>query len=580
MFDAIHMRHHCSRLLTVARVGALVAVLAFVDSRVASAHFGNSFMKIPGTKGQWQGAQYRSWIRIGVSYWSFRPTRLNPKSIDGDRLFFSGPSAPRPGTASTLVISMDKHDPDFPQLMDECSSKTKIPEVTYAESSDGARTLLEVGQRPEKSPGYWEYKLKGVQFSDCPVVSDADEQAFVVSFEDIEWLNYDGKGPDWNQLQIEPKDLPKVEPAKKSAKSKAFVITWIAPANYVSDDQCPVMNTKPTEDNYYALVPAEEAAKERVANAKHGGVSFGGLSAKSQMENRGPHRLNACKVPGTVRDPGFAEPKTSAAYGVNLDGDDGSGPPPAGTCKHRNYTSLDGQLRGIDNQLYTVLGCVAGYQGKKGYRYQTSNSHRADGTITTLVEISGIDNEKNDSSVDIAVMYSHDHVGRDPSGKHFIPDFTFRPTDDPQLALYAVRLHGRIVDGVIITDPVRKFEMNMGLDPLLTMHDSQMRLQILPDGNLKGVLAGYVDWRRGVMEASAGSYSEDFFGYQAPGLYHELQRAADGLKDPVTGECDGISAAYEVEGVPAYITSVQSKTAKTDAHAHIARAELTSHRTR
>ena len=41
MFDAIHMRHHCLRLLAVARVCALVAVLSLVDSRVASALFGN-----------------------------------------------------------------------------------------------------------------------------------------------------------------------------------------------------------------------------------------------------------------------------------------------------------------------------------------------------------------------------------------------------------------------------------------------------------------------------------------------------------------------------------------------------------
>jgi hypothetical protein len=119
-------------------------------------------------------------------------------------------------------------------------------------------------------------------------------------------------------------------------------------------------------------------------------------------------------------------------------------------------------------------------------------------------------------------------------------------------------LRGRIVDGVITTDPVKKFQMNMGLDPLLTMQDGQMRLEILADGNLKGVLAGYVDWRR-IMEANSNSYGEQFFGYQSPGLYHALKRAADGMKDPITGECNSISAAYEIEGVPAYITPTQPK---------------------
>jgi hypothetical protein len=448
--------------------------------------------------------------------------------------------------------------------------------LTYVESSDLARPLLELGPRPPKIPEYWEYQLKDVEFSDCPVVAGADDQAFVVSFKDILWSNYDAKRPEPNKVVIKPADLPNVKPAKQSAGTKAFVITWIAPANDVSEDQCPVMNTAPTEADYYAFMSKAEADQERVANAKHGGVSFGGLNIIPQMDWRGPDKLNAAKLPGIVPDPGFAEPHSAVAHGVNLDGDDGTGKPPAGTCKHRNYVSVDGRLTGVDNQLYAVMGCVAGHRGKKGYLNQTSNAHRADGLITTLIEISGIDDEKNDNSVNVSVIYSHDPVGRDASGKHFIPDFTFRPTADPQLAYYAVRLHGRILDGVIVTDPVEKFLMNMGLDPLLVLQDGQMRLRILPDGNLQGVLAGYVNWRR-IMEGSSNSYAEQFFGYQSPGLYHALKRAADGMKNPTTGECDGISAAYEIEGVPAFITRARPLRNKAEGNSRAAQLADTTH---
>ena len=43
-------------------------------------------------------------------------------------------------------------------------------------------------------------------------------------------------------------------------------------------------------------------------------------------------------------------------------------------------------------------------------------------------------------------------------------------------------------------------------------------------------------------------------------MYNALKRAADGMQDPVTGECNGISSAYDIEGVPAFIPAAQYKT--------------------
>jgi hypothetical protein len=540
-------------LMTVVRRLSLAMVVTVAGTSAALAYIGDSFIKIPGTTGHWTGADHQNWIRVEAHYWKFRPNRFYLSILEGDRLIFSGPEGPRPGVASTLVISMGKHNPDLTQLMDKCLTHTPVADLTFAESADRARTGLELGPRPARFPDFWEYRLKDVQISDCPVVADAPDQAFVLNFSDSQWLNYDAKAPETTPVVLDPKDLLKNMPAKPSTRTstKAFVITWIAPANLVRDDQCPVMNRMPTETDYYALVPKEEADRERIKNGEKG-VSYGGPSGPPEMDNRGPHRLNVGKLPGIVRDPGFAEPNTDEAIGLNLDGDDGGGAPPAGTCRHNNYRSIDGRLNGIDNQLYRVKGCVAGFQGKKGYLNQTSNTHRADGTITTLIEISGIDGKHHDQSVAVAVLYSTDKVGRDSSGKHFIPDDTFTTTRRPDLAYYATHLHGHMVDRVINIDPVKRLRMNMGLDPLLSLANARMRLELLPDGNLRGVLAGYIDWRS---LAGGSSYAEQLFGFQVPGLYNALRRNADGLKDPVTGECNGISAAYEIDAIPAFIAS-------------------------
>jgi hypothetical protein len=149
-------------------------------------------------------------------------------------------------------------------------------------------------------------------------------------------------------------------------------------------------------------------------------------------------------------------------------------------------------------------------------------------------------------------------MAKDASGKQILPDYSFRITDNPEYTHYFTRLHGRIVNGVIITDPIKQLQFNPGLDPELTLADAQMRLQILPDGTLKGLVGGYQDWRR-EMKLYAMSNSESLYGFQCPAMYSALKSAADGMKDPSTGECDGISAAYDIEGVPAFIVPAVHK---------------------
>jgi hypothetical protein len=64
------------------------------------------------------------------------------------------------------------------------------------------------------------------------------------------------------------------------------------------------------------------------------------------------------------------------------------------------------------------------------------------------------------------------------------------------------------------------------------------------------------------MAAGGSSYGEGPFNFTCPGTYAAFKRNADGMKDPVTGECNGISMAYEIDGVPAFITPMAPKEAK------------------
>jgi hypothetical protein len=74
------------------------------------------------------------------------------------------------------------------------------------------------------------------------------------------------------------------------------------------------------------------------------------------------------------------------------------------------------------------------------------------------------------------------------------------------------------------------------------------------DGGMKGIIGGYVDWRRRVVfQIYRASDYENTVGLQAPAIYNAMKRAADGLQDPLTGEFNGISAAFEIEGVAAFL---------------------------
>lgn len=529
-------------------------------SGTALAYIGDSFISIPGYEGHWGGQDHKKWIRAEANDWAGRLPRMNSGATDplaGDKLYFGGPNAPKPGNFGKLVVSMSKTNPDLARLMELCRDHGTVPEVAFAEQSDRARPLLELGDRPAGLPVYWEYKLKDVGVADCPVIDGADQQALVIAFKNIEWLNYDAKAPMANRITVRPEDLPQVAPAVPTDRKqvKAFLITWIAPATDAPDGACERLNTKPTEADVFRYMKPEDVAAIKAHNGEKG-ISYG-----TQSENRGPSRLSVANFPGIVPDPGQIEPQTNVAFGIDLDGNDGRGAPPKGIRRHGNFTSPDGRT-GIDNQFLRVWGCVTGYRGKRGYNNQTPNARRADGNITTLIEVSDIDDARNDDTVYVSLIHSMDKPIKDNSGKVFIPNYSYRPTDDPNFALYNVRIRARIKDGVVISDVIPRYVYNPGQGVTTVLYQARIRLEPQPDGSMRGFLAGYQDWRRAALFSG---YSEGLFNFQAPAVYYSLKRNADGLKDPVTGEYDGISTVFEIDTVPAFLTPAAIRTANAGA---------------
>jgi hypothetical protein len=188
------------------------------------------------------------------------------------------------------------------------------------------------------------------------------------------------------------------------------------------------------------------------------------------------------------------------------------------------------------------------------------NELRRAGGLSILVEISGIDDERNDNDIAVTIYYSADPIKRDGTSKIVLSDYTYRVNPSPEYSQDFARFRGKIVNGILTTQPVKKVHLHEGPATTWSMMDARMRIELNPDGTMNAVLGGYRDWREFItMAFFRGSDYENTIGFQAPGMYNAVRRAADGLKDPVTGEFTGISAAYEMEGIPAFIPPEQEK---------------------
>jgi hypothetical protein len=88
--------------------------------------------------------------------------------------------------------------------------------------------------------------------------------------------------------------------------------------------------------------------------------------------------------------------------------------------------------------------------------------------------------------------------------------------------------------------------------PPVRIERPRLRLTLLPDGTAKGILGGYIATSRLTSPQTDGD-GETAKGVPCDGLWHALHNLADGARDPRTGECHAISAAFRIEALPAFI---------------------------
>lgn len=244
--------------------------------------------------------------------------------------------------------------------------------------------------------------------------------------------------------------------------------------------------------------------------------------------------------PTTASEPlVFREAVGPTALGLNLDGKTGP----------QDFTSPEGEP-GIDNQMYRAIGCIQNYRGPTGaIAYFEDEMVIRDVYNRVLVELSGVTNLVNSDDVKVTIYRGRDALLLDAGGKNVVPGGTQR-IDTRWGAKYIQHLRGKIVDGVLTTEPADVI-FPWGVFYLPTdqfMRSARLRIKLTPTG-AEGLLGGYTDietWYLHMMK-SWSTHHQSYGQTAAPSLYKALRRLADAHPDPKTGANTTISSALQVK---------------------------------
>jgi len=238
--------------------------------------------------------------------------------------------------------------------------------------------------------------------------------------------------------------------------------------------------------------------------------------------------------------------KGTLGDGVNLDGKVGP----------NDYVSATGE-QGIDNALQKVLGCNAQFRRPEGQLQLFGNKFVRTSTWNrTLIEITNVDSLSKSDNVAVTIYRGRDPVLLDATGEGVAPGGTQR-IDMRWGKPIIQHLKGRIVDGVLTTEPIKTgfypWAIYNDVPTLLNWRDMRLKLTLTPE-RADGLIAGYMDVESYYTWLTAWSTHHLSYGRLDPAeFYWALRKMADAYPNE-KGEMTAISSALEVNMVQAFIT--------------------------
>jgi hypothetical protein len=320
-------------------------------------------------------------------------------------------------------------------------------------------------------------------------------------------------------------------------------------------DACPDGPALRLRDAYLETLPAAEAARLRKPeNVKEWDAGWQGYAFNEAG-------ANVCTNPDMFDRPLQRTVQSPHAWGLDLDGGDKSD-----TCEHKEFTTPTGET-GIDNQEYRAMGCQLEWRGVDGVaadqQVGTQQFHNS-GEWTQVILLKGVDSLENDPDVEVVYANTPDRPVFDTKGK-WLSGASFTISDEPPRERNVLR--GRIVDGVLTTETA-DIKLSgtwgqggardlRGIRGRFDYRKARLQLKFQPDGTLTGLMGGYRPYFDVILSGSLGGAGTALVaGHDCASQLKTLKTLADGLKDPNTGECKGISSAQRIRAIPAFVTDI------------------------
>jgi hypothetical protein len=242
------------------------------------------------------------------------------------------------------------------------------------------------------------------------------------------------------------------------------------------------------------------------------------------------------------------------SYGMNLDGKVGK----------NDFTSPTGE-KGIDNQLFRVIGCNANFRSPEGQLQLFGNKEiqriRFD---RVMIELTNVDNLQNSDNVEVTLYRGRDPFLFDATGEKVAPGGTER-VDMTYGKPLIQHFHGKIKDGVLTTDPIKDaywpWSIFAGTAQLLHWRDMRLQLK-LTDASADGLIAGYMDVQSYYRWLTAWSTHHLAYGQLDPAeFYWALRDKADAYPDK-DNRMTAISSALTINMAQVFIVHPDEKVAE------------------
>lgn len=348
--------------------------------------------------------------------------------------------------------------------------------------------------------------------------------------------------------------LPPLPPPPADGTMGFVVDTFIQPV-LQGPDACPQGTQPKLREQYLLSLPDAERTRLTLKENEPE------LTRRWQATAFGPGGTNLCSNPDMFDRPLMRTVQAKRGQGLDLDGGDSSK-----GCAHEEFTTPQGE-GGIDNQEYRVMGCTLEWRGVDGLAGDQEIGLRqfhASGEWTQVILLRGVDSFEKDDEVEVIYGNTPDRPMADNKGK-FLPGASFTISDKPPR--HRNVLKGRIENGVLTTE-VKDVVLTQtwgqggardirGNRTKYDFREARLRLRFEPDGSLSGMLGGY----RPLFDvfqspAIGGAGSALTAGIDCASQLATLKRHADGMKNPKTGQCEGVSSAMRMHAVPAFVNDV------------------------